>query len=399
MAQAAHARAAAKSRPAQSARPFPLPSAAPQALNLDPAALERMCAIIEGHVARKLHPGGQVAVIRHGKLALHRTFGDACIEPKRVAADDRTVWRIYSNTKMLTTTCIWILVEEGALTFHDKVADHIPEFARNGKGDITIHQLLSHRAGFPLAGTDFSPAIYTDHELMRRMVCDFSLEWTPGSRVRYHHQSAHWIAAVLIEALTKTDYRDVIRRRVIEPLGLEDELFVGLPAEANERAADVHDAAPDGTSHIRHPKENDPAFRAAGIPASGGMATARALAAYYQMLAQGGALNGARIVSPRMVQYVTRNFTGEELDHAYMLPMHRGLGPQSRGLSPEIIGLGTIAGPRTFGHGGVGTSYAWGDPDTGVSFAFVSNSRLPSAQNQRRLELLSTCVHAAILDA
>ena len=81
------------------------------------------------------------------------------------------------------------------------------------------------------------------------------------------------------------------------------------------------------------------------------------------------------------------------------LPMHRGLGPHSRGESPQIVGLGTIAGSRTFGHGGVGTSYAWGDPESGVSYAFVSNSRLPNAQNQRRLEILSNCVHAAIENA
>ena len=141
-----------KSRATDAVRPFPLPSASPASLKLDEGALARMCAIIERHVGENLHPGGQVAVIRNGKVALYRTFGNARIEPKHVAADDRTVWRIYSNTKTLTTTCLWILAEEGALTFHDRVADHIPEFARNGKGEITIHQLLSHRAGFPLAG-------------------------------------------------------------------------------------------------------------------------------------------------------------------------------------------------------------------------------------------------------
>jgi CubicO group peptidase (beta-lactamase class C family) len=378
---------------------FPLENAAPAQLRLHAGSLDRMCAIIQQHIDAGLHPGGQVAVLRHGKVALFRTFGQARIEPEKVAATDRTIWRIYSNTKMLTATCIWILAEEGALTFHDKVSLHIPEFARHGKGDITIHQLLSHRAGFPFAGMEVPPAVYEDHELMRRMVCDFTLEWTPGTRVRYHHQSAHWIAAALIETLTKTDYRKFLRSRVIEPLGLGDELFVGVPAEANARAADVHDAAPDGKSHIRQPKENEPSFRAAGTPASGGMATARALAAYYQMLVQGGSLNGRRIVSPRMVQYVTRNFTGDDIDHAYAMPMHRGLGPHSRGTTAQIIGLGTIAGPRTFGHGGVGTSYAWGDPDSGVSFAFVSNSRLPNAQNQHRLERLSNCVHASIEDA
>ena len=305
----------------------------------------------------------------------------------------------YPAATARATTCLWVLADEGAVTFHDKVADHIPEFARNGKADITIHQLLSHRAGFPLAGMAFPPAAWNDREVRRKLVCDFTLDWTPGTRVRYHHQSAHWIAAVLIETLTGSDYRDFLRERVIAPLGLGDEMFVGVPESEQARAADVHDPAPDGKSHLRDPNENEPAFRAAGLPATGGMATARGLAAYYQMLAQDGSLNGVRIVSPRMVQYVTRNWTGDEIDHAYAMPMHRGLGPHSRGETPQIIGLGTIAGVHTFGHGGVGTSYAWGDPETGVSFAFVSNSKLPAAVNQRRLELLSNCAHAAIEDA
>lgn len=378
--------------------PFPLKPASPESVGLDSGALEKMCAIIARHVSEGLHPGGQVAVVRHGKLALYRTFGDARIAPTKVAADDRTIWRLYSNTKMLTTTCVWILAEDGALSFHDKIADHIPDFARNGKGDITIAQLLSHRAGFPLAGQNFPPEAWHDAALRRKLVCDFTLDWTPGTRVRYHHQSAHWIAAVLVETLTGIDYRVFLRTRVLEPLGLADDIFVGVPDEINARAADVHDPAPDGKSHVPHPKENEPSFRAGGLPATGGMATARGLAAYYQMLAQGGALNGARIVSPRMIQYVTRNWTGDDIDHAYGIPMHRGLGPHSRGSFPQTVGLGTIAGPGTFGHGGVGTSYAWADPDSGVSFAFLSNSKLESAVNQRRLELLSNCAHASIMD-
>jgi len=123
------------------------------------------------------------------------------------------------------------------------------------------------------------------------------------------------------------------------------------------------------------------------------------MAAFYQMMAAGGVLNGTRFISPRMVQYVTRNFTGELVDHYMGMPMHRGLGPHSRGLTPAIRGLGTLASPSTFGHGGVGSSYCWADPETGVSFAYISNSRVPDPWHSRRLDIVSSLVHAAIEDA
>jgi CubicO group peptidase (beta-lactamase class C family) len=314
-----------------------------------------------------------------------------------VPARDDTLWRLYSNTKVLTAAAVWTLVEEGALTFQDRIADHVPEFARHGKGDITLLQVLTHQGGFPNAPV-LPREAWEDHQLMRRLVSDFTLEWTPGSRVHYHGLAAHWVAAMLIETLTKRDFRDVIRERVIEPLGLGDELYVGLPDSAAPRAAEVHEPLADGRGHRRFEEENTQEFRRAGIPGSGGMGTARAMATFYQVLIHSGRLGGARLVSPRMVQYVTRNFTGDRIDLNMGMPMHRGLGPHSRGTTEGIRGLGSLAAPATFGHGGVGTSYCWGDPSSGVSFAYVSNSRIPDPWHSRRLDIVSNCVHAAIAE-
>src|SRR5260370_36937936 len=85
-----------------------------------------------------------------------------------------------------------MLVEEGALTFSDRIADHLPDFARNGKGDITLLQVLTHQGGFPGAGMTLPPAAWEDHQLLRRLVCEFPLEITPGPRVDYPRPAAHW---------------------------------------------------------------------------------------------------------------------------------------------------------------------------------------------------------------
>jgi len=327
-------------------------------------------------------------------VALFKTFGDASLEPSRLPAADDTLWLLYSNTKVITACAVWLLVERGALRFTDTVAEHVPGFEANGKGGITLIQLLTHQGGFPNA--DVPKEAWEDHELLRRVVSSFTLEFTPGTRMHYHGRAAHWTAAVLVEALTKQDYRTFIRDNIVEPLGLAGELFVGLPEVEGKRAADMHEPSADGTRCVRRAEENNATFRKAGTPGGGGYATARAMAAFYQMLGAGGTLNGVRLLSPRMVQYVTRNFTGDMVD-AYMgMPMHRGLGPHSRGTTPTIRGLGSLASPRTFGHGGVGSSYCWADPDSGVSFAYLTNGRLADPWHSNRMDVVSNCVHSAI---
>lgn len=372
---------------------FPLTPASPADLGLDAAALDRLHAQITAHVADGRYPGAQVAVARHGKLALLRSFGDARLDPARVPASDDTLWLLYSNTKVLTACAVWLLAEHGALAFTDRVAAHLPAFEANGKGEITLIQLLSHQAGFPNA--DMPSQAWDDHELLRKTVCEYALEWAPGSRVHYHGRAAHWPAAALIESVTKVDYRRFIRDEVIVPLGLGDELFVGVPDAVQHRAADMHEPGPDGRP-VKRADENNARFRRAGTPGGGGYGTARAMAAFYQMLVNGGTLAGRRLLSTRTIQYVLRNYTGDRVDGHMGMPMHRGLGPHLRGTTDTIRGLGSLASPRTFGHGGVGSSYCWADPDSGVSFAYLTNNRVADPWHSERMDRLSNAVHVAI---
>ena len=368
-----------------------IPSASPESLGLDPAKLERACEIVASHIAGGYHPGAQLAVARHGKLALYRSFGDATVDPSR-PADERTLFPLFSNTKVITAAAVWTLVEEGKLRFSDRVAEHVPGFEAHGKKDVTLAHLLTHQAGFPAA--EMAPECFMDRELLRRAVCEFKLEWPPGSRSIYHRTAAHWVVGVLIEAITGADYRDEIRKRVIEPLGLTREMFLGLPEAEDDRAAAMY--APKQADKFPLDPMVSLRFRRAGIPGAGGYATARAMAVFYQMMAQGGVWNGARIVSPRMIDYVTRDFTGDLVDDYTGYAMHRGLGPFSLGQSGHP-GLGAIGHPRTFGHSGVGTSYCWADPISGLSFAFLSNCRRDNGWHNKRMDTLSSLAHASIL--
>jgi CubicO group peptidase (beta-lactamase class C family) len=369
---------------------FALPQTDLASAGLRGEQIDLLAALIERHIAEGRYPGAQIAIARHGSLALFRSFGNATLDRP---ADDSTLWLLYSNTKVVTAGALWVMAERGLFRFTDRVSDHVPEFARNGKRDVTILQLMTHRGGFPSAMVP--QQAWEDHALLKQTVCDFSLEWTPGSRLVYHGTSAHWVAAVLIGAITGQDFRDVIRETVIAPLGLQNELMVGLAGPALARTSDMHEPA-EGI--VRPIAENNSAdWKKAGVPGAGGYATARAMAALYQMMLNGGALGSTRILSPRTLSYAIRNWTGDMIDEYMGMPMHRGIGPHLRGDTETIRGLGSFASPRTFGHGGVGSSYCWGDPDSGVSFAYLTNCRIPDPWHNLRLDLVSNFVHSAIL--
>jgi len=369
----------------------------PESQGIDAARLDRLYARIDAHIAAGWYPGASIAMARHGKLVATRSFGTARLATDTsaaVPATDQSMWLLYSQTKPVTSCAIWTLLERGQLRFHDAIADYIPEFAKHGKGRVTLAQVLSHQGGFPDANA--TPAAWEDHDVLRQEVCNFTLDWEPGARVVYHSAAAHWVQATLIEAVTGQDYRQFIRDNVTQPFGL-DGLCVGVPDHLHDRLVGAYERTASG-EHVALAERNTPAFWRAGVPGGGGYATAADLTTFYQMLLGLGALNGTRILSPRTVQYVTRNYTGERIDERFGMPMHRALGVHVRGTTPLIRGLGSTASPATFGHGGAGTSYSWADPETGVSFTYLTNSQMAEPYHSRRLDEIMTVAHAAVVE-
>jgi len=168
---------------------YPLLSADPASLGFAATPLHHLDRLIRQHIEEGRYPAAQIALARHGKLALFRTYGDAKTEGRNLPATDDTLFLLFSQTKVLTSCAVWTLIEEGKLSFMDRIADHLPEFATRGKGEITLHQVMTHQGGFPSG--DVTKATWTDHTRMRAEVCDFSLDWTPGTRLQYHPRAAH----------------------------------------------------------------------------------------------------------------------------------------------------------------------------------------------------------------
>ena len=147
---------------------YPLPEANLSELGFSVKPLDHLDALIHAHIAEGRYPGAQIALARHGKLALFRSYGNARTENEKLTANERSLFLLFSQTKVLTSSALWTLVEEGKVSFMDKVSDHLPEFAARGKGDITLQQVMTHQGGFPSAGV--TQSTWADHAKMRAEV-------------------------------------------------------------------------------------------------------------------------------------------------------------------------------------------------------------------------------------
>lgn len=370
-----------------------LPVTTPDAAGLRADSLRWMEEFIEGHIAENRYSGAQVAIARRGQLAYVRSFGEAAPGLKTA---DHTPFLLYSNTKVITASLIWAMVERGLLTFSDRVCDIVPEFARHNKQDVTIMHLLTHQGGFPNVDGyhDVPLEAYRDHKVLREVVCNFSLQWAPGSRVEYHHNAAHWTLVVVVEAVMGKDFRQVMRELIFEPLGLENELLMGVPDELAHTVASMLMPGPNGTL-VKHEDDN-PDRRRAGVPAGGCFGSARAMVTFYQALLNGGAIGDRRILGPKMIEFALRDRTGGRVVQPMGRPRSFGIGPFTHGESYPGVGFGPSASPETFGHTGGNSSVCWGDPNTGVSFAYTTNTRIDAPWDRRRSELLGGIVQSAI---
>jgi CubicO group peptidase (beta-lactamase class C family) len=367
-------------------------------------AFEALCARAQREVDERL-PAAQLAVARDGKLLGQRTFS------RSGAETDDTRFLLWSITKGIFAGVVWQLFGEGRLDPAAKVVDVLPEFGTNGKDVITVEQLLLHTAGIPQA--PMGPQYWGTSEGRRAAFARWRLNWEPGTRFEYHPLSAWWVLAELVVEVTGGDHRDELRQRVIEPLGLRT-LQLGVPegpgqadiaalSLVGERATPEEHAAAGvfyggppavEVSPVLLLSLEAPAARAVGIPAGGAVGTAGDVALYYQALLrdEGGLWDPAVLADATGV--IRNTFPDRP---KWGMPANRTRGVVVRGdhdLAHWMMHFGPGTSPRTFGHDGAGGQIAWADPETGLSFCFVT-----SGMDQHAVREATRCQDLAALAA
>ena len=372
------------------------------------AGFEPVRDVFEANFAQHGEVGAAFCVHRHGRIVVD-LWGGIKAPDGADPYTGNTLQMVMSTTKGVVAIAAHTLADEGRLDFDAPVVDYWPEFAAEGKADIPVRWLFSHRAG--LAAID-KPLTIEDVYAWDPVVAALATQkpnWEPGKAHGYHAATYGWLAGEVIKRVAGMSVGELVAERLSRPLDLD--LWIGRPDALNPRVAAQVPAPPPAvgtpldpfTARLADPSTlmhraffnpagmfavaNSPAFRAAEVPAINGIATARSLSRLYAACI--GEVDGVRLLKPKTVERGMRTEAhGEDLVVGYETRYATGfqLSFPNR----------PMAGDGSFGHYGMGGSMAFAHPGRGLSFGYVMNQMLsPSGPDPRSTALIQAVLRCA----
>jgi CubicO group peptidase (beta-lactamase class C family) len=358
-------------------------------------ASEEVWALVEDVYRSGMHPGIQVAIRHGGEVALDRAIGQARgVHPgRRFDPDDAvpltvdTPVNLFSAAKAITAMVMHKLEEMGELDLDDTIAQYVPGFEAHGKADITIRQVLSHRAGLStLPGEAFDLDLLTDHDEVEHIVCQLRPGVFPSPAPEYHAVTGGFVMEAVTRRATGRSLRDVLAKEIKGPLGLGVFDFGVTGDVVDDVAMNVETGLPLGPVTGFFMKRvlgkpwgevlemsNDPRFLEGIIPSGNVIVTARDAAAFYQCVMNGGILDGVRVFEEETVE------RSLEPTHDDMV-MDRVLGFPVRYASGFMLGTESFSPfgwncPEAFGHVGMSNLFTWADPSRDIAVAVLTTGK------------------------
>ncbi|GGR89543.1 esterase [Streptomyces nojiriensis] len=357
--------------------------------------------------------GAAVAVYRDGRKVVDLWGGTRDAEGTEPWTEG-TAQIVRSATKGVAAAVPLLLHQRGLLDLDAPVGSYWPEFKTGGKERILVRDVLAHRAGIPALDRGLSAAEAADGVSGARAVAAQQPFWEPGTEHGYHAQTYSWLLSELVLRATGRTVGSVLAEEIAEPLGLE--FWIGLPETEAHRVGrvapveppesagmlrtrprrNVSEAYADPDSLTRRafaaiaplPDENDPAYRAAELPASNGIGTARALARFYGATI-GVVEDGARIFTPATTELAGREHSAGP-DRVLVVNTRFGPGYMLHGPASPLLS------PASFGHPGRGGSLAFADPEAGIGFGYVTNALAKSVTADPRAQALVRALKSAL---
>ncbi|MEV0318511.1 serine hydrolase domain-containing protein [Streptomyces sp. NPDC050658] len=347
----------------------------------------------ERNFAERGELGAAVAVTVGGEFVVDLWGGDADRTGTRAWERDSLV-NVYSTTKGMTALCAHILADRGELDLDAPVARYWPEFAQEGKADIPVRWLLCHRSGVIAPSEPMTSDDLYDWDKVCAALAATRPWWKPGTAQGYHAVSYGYLVGEVVRRITGVSLGTFLRTEVTRRLGAD--VYVGTPESEHARCADMARPlpTPGPPSSLYAPPPppvrsldadplaavtlalqylpvggvNSAAYRSAEIPAANGHASARGLATVYAALGAGELVGEAALDRLR-----TRQGDPDEPDLVFAAGTSLGA-RWEWGLGYMLNMFGQCGpNPRAFGHGGMGGSYAFADPENGVAYAYVMN--------------------------
>ncbi len=367
----------------------------PREVGVAPEAVELIWESVLRWYASGIHPAIQVCVRRRGRVILDRAIGyaagagpDDAPGATKVAVTPDTPFNIFSASKAVTAMLVHLLDQRFLVHLDDPVCEYIPEFAANGKQGITIKHVLTHRAGIPKLPPEAMELGFLDDSSNRdviAMLCEATPDLRPGGPIAYHAITGGFILGEIVKRVTGKGIRSFMQVEMCKPLGWRW-MNYGVRARDTGRVAKSYFTGvplmPPLSNLMRGiigvdleeavESSNDPRFLKAVLPAANLMATARELSEFYQLLLNGGELNGVRIFDPRTVWRATSEQSYGEMDYTLLVPLRYGMGFMLGGDWFSLYGPGT---PYAFGHLGLTNIVSWADPARELAAVVMSSGK------------------------
>jgi CubicO group peptidase (beta-lactamase class C family) len=376
----------------------------PARAGMDPERVARLVARFHTQQAKGVFPGGQLVVRRHGSVVVDTAVGLARgyreSEGTPVAYTPETRSGLYSAGKPLVAVALALLESRGVIDVERPVAAYFPEFARNGKADITVLDVLLHRSGLYLRHIEADFRHYGDWDgIIERIVA--ASPTFPRGTLAYQPMGFGWILGELVRRVTGTPIARFLDEEVLAPAGLSD-LVLGVKAEEIPSIARSYwvDAKPPklaGEVLVGfEDAQNSVEMMTAVIPGAGTYGTARALAAFYAWLLAGTpSKTGASLIRPEVLTaYVTPQARGT--DRTVRVPLVLGRGFGCGWFWPHPFGWWRTG--ACFGHAGNFSTVAWADPTTDIAIAVVTNGNRSPTKLVTRCAPLGSAVRAACVE-
>lgn len=358
--------------------------------------------------------GAAVTVYRHGHRVVDLWAGAKDVDGTAPWEQD-TAQIVRSATKGVAAAVLLLLAQRGELDLDAPVGEYWPEYKTAGKEHTRVWHLLAHRAGVPVLDHPLTPAQAADPVLSAGAVAAQAPVWEPGTDHGYHAQTYSWLTGELVRRVTGRSIGKWIADEIAGPVGAE--LWVGLPASSADRVgrvAQLEAPATDASALRMRPKrsvseayanpdsltrrafgaitpmpdENDPAYRAAELPASNGIATADGLARFYASLI-GEVDGGVRLFTPETAE-LARTERSSGPDRVLVINTRFGLGYMLHGGASPLLSDGS------FGHPGRGGALGFADPESGIAFGYVTNSFRKSVTADPRAQALVRAVRTTL---
>jgi uncharacterized protein YbbC (DUF1343 family)/CubicO group peptidase (beta-lactamase class C family) len=317
-------------------------------------------AIMEKAVVEGMIPGGVVLIGHNGSVVYRKAFGSRSLEPTHEAMTVDTIFDLASLTKCIaTTTSMMKLIQDGRVRLNDPVSMYLPEFAQNGKQDITVRELMTHYSG--LAPDLDLKEQWQGRDAAFGMAMREKPANPPGSRFVYSDINFETLG-FLVEKVSGLPLNEFAKRTVFEPLGMRDTGFLPEASLLPRIAPTEYDDA----GHMLRGVVHDPtARRMGGVAGHAGLfSTADDLSLYAQDL-----LSGFKVLSLGAVEKMS---TPQQPANA---PSLRGLGWDID--SPFASNRGELLPVGSFGHTGFTGTSLWIDPVTDTYIILLTNAVHP----------------------